>query len=151
MLKSKQVVDCAARTSSYSSVIGLTDAIKNNEPVDDPDEFGSLSRNAGKYKKCESLSGQYISKEDEAEDKYLSFTATDRKSTDAFKREIKQLVHKNQLKDALRLLEIEMKEDKVKPSKDIFTILIGGCGRAGYTKKAFTLYNDVLFFNNCYF
>jgi pentatricopeptide repeat domain-containing protein 1 len=49
-----------------------------------------------------------------------------------------------QLVDAIDVLETRMlKEDRVKPENFIYTLIIGECGRLGYTKKAFQLYNQV--------
>ena len=36
-----------------------------------------------------------------------------------------------------------LKEDRVKPNRYVFTVLIGVLGRVGYTKKAFQLFNRV--------
>lgn len=49
-----------------------------------------------------------------------------------------------QLADAIDILETRMlKEDRVKPEHFIYNLIIGECGRLGYTKKAFQLYNQV--------
>jgi pentatricopeptide repeat domain-containing protein 1 len=49
-----------------------------------------------------------------------------------------------QLADAIDILETRMlKEDRVKPEHYIYNLIIGECGRLGYTKKAFQLYNQV--------
>lgn len=49
-----------------------------------------------------------------------------------------------QLSNAIDVLETRMlKEDKVKPDRYIYNLLISGCARYGYTKKAFSLFNDV--------
>lgn len=55
---------------------------------------------------------------------------------------IKSHIKNKRIKEAIDVLEVRMlKEDKVKPENYIYNLLIGACGRLGYTKKAFQLYN----------
>ena len=118
--------------------------------VDDPDVFGTLGTPKGLKKQPFNHSiasimetNEDMTESDLKEEKYLSFQPAERKSFRKFEQEVEQLVADRRLKEALQVLEVTMKEDKVKPSRDIYSLLIGACGKAGYTKKAFTLYNDV--------
>ncbi|KAJ3661805.1 hypothetical protein Zmor_006187 [Zophobas morio] len=57
---------------------------------------------------------------------------------------IKSLIRKRKIKEAIDVLEVKMlQEDKVKPENYIYNLVIGACGRVGYTKKAFSLYNQM--------
>lgn len=55
---------------------------------------------------------------------------------------MKKYIADKRLKEAIDVLENRMlKEDRVKPDNFIYDLLITECGRMGYDKKAFQLYN----------
>lgn len=67
-----------------------------------------------------------------------------RLSTKQYAEIIKKFIKKHKIKEALDVLETRMlKEDKAKPENYIYNLLLGACGRVGYTKKAFSLYNQM--------
>ena len=58
-------------------------------------------------------------------------------------KKINELVHKkNDLRSALEVLHIEMKDQLVKPEQAHYRVLIHACAVAGYTRKAFELHRE---------
>lgn len=115
-------------------------AYKGREPKSwafadhDADTFGSLAE--GCYP---SRTGAELLPEEE-DDEPAVFEQLDRAKVWEYEKEIKDLVREKRIKDALnRFFEIQ-KVYGVKPTHSMFTMLIGGCGRVGYTKMAFKLF-----------
>ncbi|KAL1426984.1 hypothetical protein MTO96_003279 [Rhipicephalus appendiculatus] len=96
----------------------------------DPDTFGTLSDD-------HRLGAELLPDDD---DDLGEETKLKRMSDKKYEKDIKQLVLDRKIKEALNLFFEIQKAYEVKPTHVMFTLLIGGCGRVGYTKMAFKLY-----------
>lgn len=109
--------------------------------LEDPDSFGTLSKNSV------GTGRDVLEDEDDIkEEKYVQNQPlpSQRLTTKQYADLIKQYIKHKRLKEAIDVLEVKMlKEDRVKPVNYIYNILIGACADVGYTKKAFKLYNEM--------
>lgn len=100
----------------------------------DPDTFGDAAEKEELYEKD-------LESEKDWSEKTTPLT---RLSTKQYADIIKSLINQHKIKEAIDVVEIRMlKEDKVKPESYIYNLLLGACGRVGYTKKAFSIYNQM--------
>ena len=74
------------------------------------------------------------------EEKHLSFTPIDKKTVVQLQNEILHFLGNHKLKEALHLFEVKRKEDNIKPSREMFVILIG----------TYYLFILLLFFFSCF-
>lgn len=139
------------RQNFITTSVALPEEIKIRKPkeyktednlvyVEDPDNFGTLSR---------AVNTQSVELEDEGDKKEEEFLQnkplhSQKLTIKQYADIIKQFINYKRLKEAIDVLEVRMlKEDRVKPVNYIYNILIGACADVGYTKKAFKLFNDM--------
>lgn len=104
--------------------------------ANDPDLFGTLSSKV--------VEPAELDEGDEIEERYIKnpTTKSQKLRTKQYADIIKDHLRNNRIKEAIDVVEIRMiKEDRVQPENYIFNLIIGGCGRAGFSKRAFQLYN----------
>lgn len=100
-----------------------------------PDQFGDPTREPEKLDEGDVEEELYFT-EQPASDSHLS--------TKKYADIIKSFIKQRRIKEAIDVLEVRMlQQDRVKPEGYIYNLLLGACGRVGYTKKAFMLYNDM--------
>ncbi|KAL8565087.1 hypothetical protein ACOMHN_005290 [Nucella lapillus] len=116
------------------------------------DEFGTLSEDSIADRIEESLrtsigshEERFSDDEDEEQGKYVRLSAVNRRRIpEWYGRRILKLGKRGQVREAIEVLEDWMlKKDRVMPNDYVFTCLLTVLGRAGFTKKAFSLFRKM--------
>lgn len=124
------------KTNQHQKSSKYQDEIHDNEKLlekNDRKIFGTLNRN-GVNDKANAI---------EEDDEHYQNMPLRRDQLPQYRYEnmVKKHIRDKRLKEAIDVVEVRMKEDRVPPDYYIYDLLIMECGRLGYTQQAFKLYN----------
>lgn len=114
------------------------------EDIGDKDEFGTLSER-GSSRLNILATEKYLPEDADGYDK-IEYDLEPRKNAYYYKYEITRYARQGSvgIRKALELFQQMKQKDRLKPDLTSFAPLIYGCAKAGYTKRAFELYEESL-------
>lgn len=116
---------------------GKLESTKELIAAQDSDTFGSLSVNV------QPAEHELVEEDDIKEENYIKNPPrrSQKLRTIEYAEMIKDHFKNHRVKEALDVLEVRMlTEDRVKPENYIYNLLIDGCAKVGFSKKAFNLF-----------
>ncbi|XP_035695568.1 pentatricopeptide repeat-containing protein 1, mitochondrial-like [Branchiostoma floridae] len=126
-----------------------TAAPYNDEDDFDPkfaeqdEDFGTVARDRYKrrwYRRDADVE-EYIDSDEEVEKRHQRPPGQSRHTCQWYGNRMKELAKAGKLPEAIDMLETRMlKEDRVQPNEYVYNVLIGACGRTGFSQKAFELF-----------
>ncbi|XP_052896229.1 pentatricopeptide repeat-containing protein 1, mitochondrial [Anopheles moucheti] len=123
--------------TGFAKKLNRKDAYSHLVAVHSPDQFGTLSPQVDEP--------EIADEGDLKEEDFLQNIPSQgqKLSVRQYADMIKDHLKNNRIREALDVVEVRMKQDRVKPVNYHYNLLIGGCARVGYSKKAFQLYNKM--------
>ncbi|XP_053193345.1 pentatricopeptide repeat-containing protein 1, mitochondrial [Scomber japonicus] len=138
--------------SLSASSRGVKDPPASSSAPADRGDFGSLSADMASRKSfrksspyLQDLRHREEEGEEEEEEESLVRSRDGRRNTQYwYFLQCKKLIKDNKLQEALDMFNRDMLQgEKLQPEEFNYTVLIGGCARAGQLKKALKLYNEM--------
>jgi len=134
----KSVINLRASRRCYC--IGVNNSLDKIQ--DESDEFGTYELPIDEklvYDKFD-----FVPEDMDSQDKHEAIIADIyRPGREQYLRKLNYLIHvKKDLRDALNTLEVDMKEQCVKPEHPHYRVLINACAQVGHVSKAFQLYKE---------
>ncbi|XP_061626324.1 pentatricopeptide repeat-containing protein 1, mitochondrial [Phyllopteryx taeniolatus] len=112
------------------------------------ENFGALSTDMSTRRSFRKVSPEMLDlsypEDDDKKSEQSSRRPGRRNTTYWYFLQCKKLIKAGKLQEALEMFERDMLHgEKLQPQEYNYSVLIGGCGRAGQLQKAFKLYNDL--------